>query len=60
MPWVTIPFGDDRIRALKTEMGVSGIPMLCVYKKDGTLISKNGRGDVSGNPAECLKMWMSA
>ncbi len=28
MPWLAIPYGDDRIKKLKTEAGIQGIPTL--------------------------------
>ena len=58
MPWVALPLGDERLQTLKTEMGCQGIPYLVVYKNDGTLVSKNGRNEVSSNPQECLANWL--
>jgi len=58
MPWVALPFGDARISTLKSQMGCQGIPYLVVYKKDGTEVTKNGRGELSQDPAGCLKKWM--
>lgn len=58
MPWVALPHGDSRIQGLKTDMGCSGIPYLVVYKNDGTLVTKSGRGDVTGNPAGCVNAWL--
>ena len=42
--------------------GVQGIPMLPMFKADGTKISDNARGDVhqmqaEGKAAECLEKW---
>lgn len=59
MPWVALPFGDSRSQTFKSDMGCQGIPYLVVYKRDGTLVTKDGRGDVSSNGNECLKKWMS-
>ena len=43
MPWVAIPFGDDRIKQLKILCGVQGIPTLAVFSKEGEMLEKNGR-----------------
>ena len=57
MPWKAIKFGDAKINELKSHFGVSGIPCLVVCKPDGTLITKNGRGDVSQQGAACVEAW---
>ena len=39
-------------------LGISGIPSLVVVKKDGTLVTKDGRSHVTGkNPAQAVKDW---
>jgi nucleoredoxin len=58
MPWYALPHGDARIGTLKTEMGCQGIPYLVVYKQDGTLVTKNGRSDVTSNPTGCVANWL--
>jgi len=45
--WWAVEYGSDPVKALKEHFGVSGIPMLVVLNKDGKLITKDGRGDVS-------------
>ena len=46
MPWVAVSFdGVDR-QAIKQKHGVQGIPMIPVFKADGTKISDNARGDI--------------
>ena len=58
MPWIAVKWGDDR-QKLGQEMGISGIPALLVMNKDGTVKSKNGRGDVSSGktPEEVVASW---
>ena len=52
MPWKACPWdGVDR-QAIKQMHGVQGIPMLPMFKADGTKISDNARGDVHGSQAE--------
>merc|ERR1712146_630671 len=58
MPFIAAPWSSDR-QNMGQAMGVSGIPALMVMKKDGTVASKNGRGDVTGgkSPQEVFEMW---
>ena len=43
MPWSAVPFKSAGGQAIAKEEGVSGIPTLLVYGKDGQLLTKNGR-----------------
>ena len=47
MPWPAVPYKSAGGSAIKREQGVSGIPTLLVYGKDGQLLTKNGR-DLDG------------
>ncbi|VDK88387.1 unnamed protein product [Onchocerca ochengi] len=59
--WYCIPFGSSEIEKLKNKYEVAGIPMLIVIKSDGTVVTKNGRTDVSGKtPSEALSGWIAA
>jgi hypothetical protein len=42
MPWPAVPFKSAGGSAITREQGVSGIPTLLVYGKDGQLLSKDG------------------
>lgn len=62
MPWHALPFNKRKEKAsLANLCGVSGIPMLVVFKIEGNkakLVDKNGRGHVSSKPNldfDCLK-----
>jgi len=46
MPWLAVPFGDARIKALKTKFNVTGIPSFPIVNSSGVIVSENGRGDV--------------
>lgn len=46
MPWVALPFGDDRIIEFKTQHKIQKVPTLLVLTKKGTLLSEIGRNDV--------------
>jgi hypothetical protein len=47
-------------RTLKSKYGVSGIPCLVVVKKNGTVITKDGRSDVHRLGAGCFQQWEKA
>ncbi|MCP9262253.1 Nucleoredoxin [Dirofilaria immitis] len=73
--WYCIPFGSLKLSSLfrigkfttnywakiENKYEVAGIPMLIVIKSDGTIITKNGRADVSGKaPPQTLSSWLAA
>ncbi len=58
MPWKAIPFGDPKIAELKKTFQVSGIPTLVICKADGTVVTKNGRADVSGKGTQAIAEWL--
>ena len=58
--WWAVEYGSDPVKALKEHFGVSGIPMLVVLDKDGKLITKDGRGDVSGKGPASVAHWKKA
>lgn len=37
--------------------GIQGIPALVVIKKDGTIVTENGRGDVEKKGVNAFKDW---
>lgn len=43
---------------LKKEFNIQGIPALIVVKKDGTIVSTNGRSDVERKGSNAVKGWM--
>lgn len=48
MPWLALPFVErDLSKDLGAALEVNGIPTLCLYKPDGTQITKDGRTCVS-------------
>ncbi|PHX79990.1 MAG: hypothetical protein CK541_02315 [Opitutia bacterium] len=47
MPWPAVPFRSAGGGAIQKEQGVSGIPTLLVFGKNGELLTKNGR-DLDG------------
>ena len=57
MKWLTLPHRGKAANSLAGKYGVRGIPALIIVSPDGETITKNGRGDVSGNPKGALASW---
>ena len=60
MPWLSLPFGDDKIKELKGHFDVTGIPKLVVLKSDGTEITRDGRMTVIEHASGCVEQWKNA
>ena len=58
--WWAVEYNSDPVKKLKEHFGVSGIPMLVVLNKDGKLVTKDGRGDVSGKGPASVAHWKKA
>ncbi|XP_074643561.1 nucleoredoxin-like [Tubulanus polymorphus] len=50
MPWLAIPFGDERCKKLTTMFTISGIPSLVIVDENDKVITKNGRVAVTMDP----------
>jgi nucleoredoxin len=48
MPWVSDGFNREFYQKKMGEFGIRGIPTFVLLKKDGTMASKDCRGDVMG------------
>ena len=57
MPWIALPYKDPIIEKKATEFDVSGIPLLLVFK-DGKLISKEGRTEVTNSGPIAFEKWL--
>merc|ERR1712080_393549 len=56
--WVACQRNSAVANQIKQKYGVSGIPMLVVCKKDGTVVTKDGRGHVtSKSPKQAVAEW---
>jgi len=55
--WLATEHGSELSNKLKQKFEVSGIPMLVICKKDGSLITKDGRSQVMGKGPEAVKGW---
>jgi len=58
--WLVVEHESDLSNTLDQKYGIEGIPTLIVCKKDGTVVTENGRGDVmSTPPAQTVTKWKS-
>merc|ERR1712126_97683 len=56
--WMAVEHNSDVSNQLSQKYGVSGIPCLVVVKKDGTLVTKEGRSGVTSMaPAQAVESW---
>ena len=60
MPWKTIPLGDPRIKQFSTHFNVNSIPTLVITRPDGTLVTKDGRTDVTVQGTKAIEAWKSS
>jgi nucleoredoxin len=56
--WFAVKFADPLIAELKQKYKISGIPTLVVTKKDGTLVTMDGRSGVQTKGAQAAKEWL--
>jgi nucleoredoxin len=59
MPWLSIPFNDPRGKTLRTRFKVTGIPILLLLNKDGTLAHGTARADIQTEGPPCFDRWLS-
>jgi nucleoredoxin len=62
MPWIAVPFGDNKLGKLNDAFNINGIPHLAILRNDGTKVSKNGRDDVTDglqDPMATLNKWFN-
>ena len=50
MPWLALPFDEERNEALSSHFEVEGIPTLVVLSPEGKVLTTKGRAAVSGDP----------
>ncbi|OMJ77557.1 hypothetical protein SteCoe_5720 [Stentor coeruleus] len=59
MPWVAIPFNDPRVKTLKSKFKVTGIPLLLLLNRDGTLAHGTARADIQTEGPPCFERWIT-
>ena len=56
MKWLAVPFGSPIISKLYKKH-TNSIPYLVIFDKDGKVVSKKARAEVTQNGVEALKLW---
>ncbi len=59
MNFAAVPFTAPQRAALGRHFGVRGIPALIILDDQGNVISRDGRGDLSRDPAKALAAWQA-
>ena len=57
MPWLSVQMGHPIIQKAADHFKVQGIPAFFILKNDGTLLSSEGRKDVSTLGEKALEKW---
>ena len=57
MKWLAVPFESPVRRKLMETYKVTGIPYLVILDKDGKIVSKNARSEVTRDGVNALKFW---
>lgn len=51
MPWLALDYSDRKLKSQLSELfGVQGIPSVVIIDADGSIISKDGRSAIAGDP----------
>ena len=58
MPWLSIPYGDQRIKELVAKYKVVGIPILIIVdSQTGSLVTVRGRKDIHERSINTIGDW---
>ena len=60
MPWIAVPWGDQRKADLSKQFGVTGIPKFIVMKPDGTIVDVNARNAVASKGPQAIEEYIGA
>ena len=54
---MALSFDDPRVMELKAMYSITAVPVLVVLRKDGTIVTANGRSDVYAMDEDAFKHW---
>jgi nucleoredoxin len=57
MPWLAVPFKDDRIEELNDKFDAQGIPYLILVDSNENLLSDMAANEVKSNGEKCPEHW---
>jgi hypothetical protein len=58
VPWLSIPFNDSRVMDLKAMYAITHIPILVIIRKNGTVVTTNGRNDIYQFEEDTINHWI--
>ena len=60
MPWLAMPFRDERIKQILEKYPIKGVPRLFVFKADGTVIHNDAVKRVSTEGPMAIEEFLQA
>ena len=60
MPWMAIPFADERICRLADELKIDGTPSLIILDKKGNVVCSNGREKIIEKDSIAFEDWIAS
>ena len=57
MPWLAIPFESDSKDAIADGLGISSIPTLIIFDKNGNVLDNDGRGTIEKEGVKAINTW---
>ena len=57
--WLALPYNSELGASLKSRFNIQGIPALIVCKRDGKVITKDGRGEIQRAGTEAMRQWLT-
>ena len=56
-PFLSIPYNDARLMELKAMYAITAVPVLVIIRKDGTVVTTNGRNDIYQFEEDAIDHW---
>ena len=57
--WLALPYNSEFGASLKSRFNIQGIPALIVCKRDGKVITKDGRGEIQRAGTDAMRQWLT-
>ena len=57
-PFLSIPFGDPKIKDIVARFSVTAIPKLIIFNSNGTKLSDDGRNDLCSKGEQAFEKWI--
>ena len=58
MPWMSLPWGDDRANSLREKFGILGVPVLIILDaQTGITVTETARKDIKRDVNETYATW---